>query len=438
MPIFAFLIQSWELIAPAVSYATTVIFLGAAIILTLHSRFAQIRLFPRFLSLVKKNIWQYRKAGRTDAMSPLHALLTAMGTTIGMGNIVGPGVAILLGGPGALLWLLVYIFFASVTKFVEVTFAVATRTTSSDGKIIGGPMIYLHTISNWLSYWYSFLAIFLFTVWTSLQAHTLADIFALESIPKPVVSGLLALVVFTTLYGGARRVGEVASKLVPVMFILYMVFAIALLSYNITALVNALSLIFKSALHPQAAVGCFAGFSLMQAMRAGTYRAIFITEAGMGTASIAHAMADTKKPTDQGILAMFSMLSDALISVTSGLLVIVLGVCHGPLRNSMIYEAFTLGSPFAGRFIVLATITLFVTTTAIGNSFNGMQTFSSLTKHRFLWLYSAVTIAMIIIGPLLHAKLMWDITDIVLALVAIPNIIGILILAFTKPHVIKV
>jgi AGCS family alanine or glycine:cation symporter len=104
----------------------------------------------------------------------------------------------------------------------------------------------------------------------------------------------------------------------------------------------------------------------------------------------------------------------------------------------MIYEAFRFGSPVAGRFVLLATVTLFVVTTAIGNSFNGMQTFAALTNHRFIKTYMALTVLMIVIGPLLDAKLMWDIADVVLALVAIPNIIGILILAYKKPEVIKV
>lgn len=420
------------------SYLTTFLFLGAALILTLQSRFAQIRMFPRFVRLVMGSIKKRTDSSRTDAMSPFHALFTAMGTTLGMGNIVGPGVAILMGGPGALVWLLMYIFFSSVTKFVEVTFALHTRTVSAEGKIIGGPMRYLHTVSPFLGYWYAYIAVFLFTAWTSLQANTLANIFELEFVPKYIVGGLLACIVFATLHGGAQRVGNIASKLVPIMFILYICFAFTLLSQNIGALSHAFHLIFVGAFTPQALVGSLSGFTILQAMRVGTYKAIFITEAGMGTSSIAHAMADTKNPTDQGILAMFSMLSDALIALTSGLLVIVLGVYNGPFRSTMIYEAFRLGSPVAGRFVLLATVTLFVVTTAIGNSFNGMQTFASLTRHRFIGAYMALTVCMIFVGPLLDAKLMWDIADVVLALVAIPNIIGILILAYKKPEIIRV
>lgn len=420
------------------SYVTTFLFLGAALALTLQSRFAQIRMFPRFVRLVMGNIKKQTDTSRTDAMSPFHALFTAMGTTIGMGNIVGPGVAILVGGPGALVWLLMYIFFACVTKFVEVTFALHTRTISADGKIIGGPMRYLHVVSPFLGYWYAYIAVFLFTTWTSLQANTLANIFELEAIPKYTVGIALALIVLVTLRGGAQRVGNIASKLVPVMFLLYIFFAFTLLSRNLDALWHAVQLVFVGAFTPQALVGSLSGFTLLQAMRVGTYKAIFITEAGMGTSSIAHAMADTKNPTDQGILAMFSMLSDALIAATSGLLVIVLGVYNGPFRSTMIYEAFRIGSPVAGRFVLLATVTLFVVTTAIGNSFNGMQTFASLTRHRFVGAYIALTVCMIVVGPLLDAKLIWDIADVVLALVAIPNIIGILILAYRKPEVIKV
>lgn len=434
----AWFTHAWELFTSLAPYITTFIFLGAAVALTLQSRFAQIRMFPRFIRLITGTINEGTNTQQTDAINPFHALFTAMGTTIGMGNIVGPGVAILMGGPGALLWLLIYIFFASVTKFTEVTFALDTRTISENGKIIGGPMRYLHTVSPFLGYWYAYLAVFLFVAWSSLQANTLANIFVFESVPKVAVGTVLAFIVFIALRGGAQRVGDIASKLVPTMFVLYMFFAIVLLTRNAASLGQAFTLIWQSAFTPHAVLGCFAGATVLQAMRAGTYRAIFITEAGMGTSSIAHAMATTKNPTDQGILAMFSMLSDAIISLTSGLLVLVLGVCHGPFRSTMIYEAFNLASPVAGRLVLLTTVTLFVVTTAIGNSFNGMQTFASLTRHRFVDAYIAITVGMIFMGPLLESKLVWDIADIVLALVALPNIIGLLILAYKRPQVIKV
>jgi len=433
---FSWLATTWSsVLSPVIS---TVLFFGVAIVLTLITRFAQIRAFPRFMRLITGTIQEFKDEKKTDAINPFHALFAAMATTLGMGNIVGPGIAILTGGPGALFWLIVYIFFASATKFTEVVFALETRTISADGKIMGGPMRYLHTISPFLARWYTYFALILFVGFSMLQSNTLANIYALESLPKPAIGAVLAMIVFITLRGGAQRVGDIASKLVPIMFVLYIVFAIILLSRNLHALGDAIALVLSSAFSSKAALGCFAGASVMHAMQAGVYKAIFITEAGIGTSSIPHAMAATKRPVDQGILAMFSMISDAIISITSGLLVLVMGLCNGPFRSTMIYEAFKMGSPVAGRFVLLATVTLFVVTTVIGNAFNGMQTFTSLTRYRWLHSYIALTVGMIFIAPLIETQYAWAIMDVILAFVAIPNIIGLVILAYKKPEVLKV
>ena len=415
------------------------LFFGTGVVLTFKMRFIQLRAFPRFISLITKGV--KRTEGASDdekTINPFHALFTAMATTIGMGNMVGPSVAIMIGGPGALFWLVVYMFFASVTKFAEVTFALHTRERTPDGHVIGGPMQYLKAVHPFLAYWYTVVIIILLASWSSLQSNTLANIFALEHVPRWLVGLALAVFVLLVLRGGVQRVGAIASKIVPVMFILYISFALLILLKDLNMLYSAIRLVMHSVTKPAAAMGGFAGATMFQALRMGIYKGIFISEAGLGTSSIPHAVADTEHPVDQGVLAMCSMVADATLSVISGLLILVTGVwTRGSLRPTLIYEAVKLNSPTFGGFVLLIAITLFILTTVMGNSFNGTQSFGSLTNYRWVNAYIAFTVLVIFLGALMPMPLIWEVTDTLITLVAVPNLIGILILTFKKGEVLK-
>ena len=419
----------------------TILFFGVAVILTFKSGFAQFRAFPRFWKIITEGFARRKnnkKNGKMETIDSFHALSTAMATTIGMGNIVGPSVAIMAGGPGALFWLVVYIFFASVTKFYEVTFALHTRTKTKDGRVIGGPSQYLKLVSPILAHWYGFVMIFLFAAWSALQSNTLAGVLQEEGISLWITGTLLGLIVLLVLRGGAKRVGFIASKMVPIMFFLYVGFSLFLLFKNVAAVKQAFALIFSSVFSSAAPIGAFLGATVYQAMHMGIYRGIYLSEAGLGTSSIPHAVADTKKPVDQGVLALYSMFSDAIISTLSGLMVLVTGVwTYGKFRNTLIYDAFKMNSPVLGKYVLIITITMFVISTIIGNSFNGTQNFAALTKHRWVEVYKFFMIAAVVLGAFLPAESTWNIMDVMLTLVAVPNVIGILILAFTKPEVTK-
>ena len=155
---------------------TTLLFFGIALILTIKTRFLQFRGFPHFIQLISAGVrgkGKFDQTGRKRTINPFHALFASMSTSIGMGSVVGPSLAIMTGGPGALFWLVVYIFFGSVTKFTEVAFALDTRIQMPDGRVIGGPMQYLKSVSNVLAKWYSVIMVFLFAGWSSLQSNTL-------------------------------------------------------------------------------------------------------------------------------------------------------------------------------------------------------------------------------------------------------------------------
>jgi AGCS family alanine or glycine:cation symporter len=420
----------------------TILFFGAGVWLTIKTGFLQIRGLPKFFSLITQGISRKKdqgKVGEMKTMDSVHALFTAMATTIGIGNVVSPSLAIMVGGPGALFWLLFYILIGSATKFTEVVFALRTRIKTEDGNIIGGPMQYLKGFSPFMAQWYGIAMAILMAGWSAVQTNTLASILVHESIPSWVTGAALALFVLVVLQGGAQRVGNVASKLVPIMFVSYVTYAVIILFRDFSALSHAVGLVLSNIFSGQAAMGGFAGVTLFQAMRTGIYRGIFITESGLGTSSIPHAMADAQKPTDQGLLAMFSAGADAFLSLLSGLIVLVTGVwMQGEFRGTLVYEAFKIHSPVIGRLILTFSIGLFALTTVMGNSFNGRQSFAAITNYRWVKQYMFFTLFMIFVGSQLHAKLVWEIMDTVLIFVAVPNLIGILYLAHKNPEVLKV
>ena len=417
----------------------TIIFLIVGMVLTIKTRFIQFRALPRFWRFITHGFG--RQEGKNiKTISSFHAMFAAMATSLGMGNIVGPSIAIVIGGPGALFWLVAYTFFGGVMRFVETSFALFTRKKTKDGKIISGPTQYLKLVHTWLAGWYGWIMIVLFAVWSGLQSNTLANMLAKENVPQWWVGLALAIIVMVVLHGGAKRVGLVASKLVPFMFILYLSFSLWVILGDLTALQHALKLIFSSIFSPAAPIGAFAGASVMTAIRAGVFKSIFITEAGLGTSSIPHSMSDAKNHTDQGILAMYSIIADGFLAFISGLLVIVTGLWStvSNIDSTLVYTAFKTYSPPFGDFILIVSVTLFVITTVIGNSFNGMQSFASLTHHKGVEYYKIFTALVIFVGSIMSVPLIWYLVDFIIIFVAVPNVISLTILAFKKPEVLEI
>jgi AGCS family alanine or glycine:cation symporter len=365
-----------------------------------------------------------------NTINPIHALFASMATSIGIGTVVGPSVAVMIGGPAGLFWLLAYIFFGSTIKFVEVFLAVKTRTRTKDGKVVGGPMQYLSQLHPFLGTWYNVLIVLLYIAWTSLQSNTLASVLVLENIPHWVTGAASALFSCIILLGGAKRVGSVASKLVPIMFVLYVSFSFYILLQDPQAVYNAIILVLSSITSTSAAMGGFAGATVFFALKTAVLRGVHMTEAGVGTASIPHAMTEANNPVDQGILAMCSMIADIMLSSLSGLVILVTGVwIKGGFRSTLVYEAFEMHSPFLGKYVLLISLALFVLTTIMGNGFNGLQSFNALTRYRFSRIYIAFMTLVVFLGALTPVPLMWEMADTMMVLVALPNLIGVITLA---------
>ncbi len=412
------------------AFPSTILFVGVGVFLTIKSGFIQVRALPKAIQYLMYGIKHHKKS-QEQSINPLKALLTSMATTIGMGTVVGPSVAIKIGGPGALFWLLVFSCIGAATKFTEVVFAMKFRTRLSDGTLLGGPTQYLKQVNYSLARWYGALTVILFAGWSGLQANTLANIFALEGVSKPVTGFVLALIALGILMGGVKRVSQVASKLVPLMFVGYVSFACAILFQDLEALINALSLIVSHIATPAAAVGGFSGATLFTALRFGILRNIHITEAGLGTSSVSHAMADTDSGRDQAILAMYSMAADMLLAFLSGLLVLVTGmwVQEYHMSSTLVYQVFKEYSPFYGKWVLLLSVSLFILTTVIGNSFNATQSFASFTHFKGMYWYYLFLGLTIFAGALLYVPLAWALMDLIMILVAVPHLVGLVMLA---------
>ncbi len=412
------------------------LFFTVAFFLTLFLKVPQFFAFRHFLSFITAGF--KREHGSLKTIDAFHALFTSMASSIGIGTIVGPSLAIVVGGPGALFWLLLYAFFGAATKLVEVTFALVYRRTLSDGRIIGGPAEYLKAVHPYFARWYGFATIFLFAGWSGIQSKALAEIGAQRGVPEYVTGFLLALFIFLILLGGAQRVGNVASKLVPLMFVTYVLCSIWILASMPGSVYYALTSMFHSIFYPVAPIGGFLGATVYSSLKEGVFKAVFITESGMGTASIAHAISDVKRPIDQGILAMYSQSADMFLCFLSGLLVLSSNIWHqGTFCNTLVLQVFEKNLPTVGPIFFLMSVTLFIATTALGNSFNGGQSFATLTNYRWIRGYYAFVALVIFISSMIEVPLVWAIMDLALPLVALPNLLGIVILALRNRHLLS-
>lgn len=399
--------------------------------------FLQFRSFSHFFRLIAGNITSKKTVGK-NAINPFYALFTAMSTSLGMGTIVGPSIAIVIGGPGALFWMIIYTILASITKFVEVTYALYFRKTTAEGLILGGPMQYLYYAHPYLASWYTGATIFLFSAWSGLQSNALAETLSKEAIPTWVTGLGIACLTFFLLYGGAKRIGEFNSKLVPIMFVFYCSAALVILLSDLHALKMAILLSLSNSFTFAPAVGGFAGASFYNALQVGIYKGAFTTESGMGTSSIPHSMANIKYPTDQGILAMVSVFVDSFIISLSGLCILVSGIWQkGVINNTMMYYVFNNYFPTFGKLILVLAISMFIIGTIIGNSFNGRQSFATITNYKHLFWYNLAVSSFLFFSTIIDAPLAWAIADTILPLVAVPNILGLIYLSKKYPQVLK-
>ncbi len=411
---------------------TIVLLVGTGILITVLLRGVQV---SKLIYGFKLLIGHYESEDTKGEISPFQALTAAMSATIGTGNIAGVGTAIALGGPGAVFWMWVTAFFGMALKYAECLLAHKYRVIHPDGTISAGPMYYLeHGLGQkWLGMAFAFFAVMAsFGIGNMVQANSVAEpLQTFFNIPKVATGCVIGILVFVVIVGGIKRIGQFASRMVPAMALFYVVGACAVLFTNLSEIPVAFALIFKDAFTGTAATGGFAGAAVAQAVRFGVARGVFSNEAGLGSAPIAHGAARTKEPVRQGIISMLGPFIDTLIICTmTALVILTSGVWQSGLSGSdLTASAFNAGIPQFGRYIVIFGMIVFAFTTAVSWSYYGDRSVEYLFGPKFIFPYRVVYCLLLPVGAAVKLSLVWTISDIFNALMAWPNLIGLLFLS---------
>jgi AGCS family alanine or glycine:cation symporter len=427
-------------------FSTTLIVLGASLLLTIKTRFIQFRKIPHMIRLFFSLIFKRHSEKEGPATVRAHkALFTAMSTTIGISTIVSPFIAMRLGGPGAILGFLLATFLGAAVNFTEVTFALSYRKTHPTKGVAGGPMQYLHDeLFPFLAKWYAFFTFILMMGWSAAQANQLGSILSspLLGIHIPTWStGLfLAIGITLILLGGIKRIASISAKLVPLMFFLYVGGALWIVGLNIDRLPEIAHMVFASAFSPQAfGSGVIVG-GIVSAFRWGVFKGLHSNEAGVGTQTIPHSMAETDGAVDQGILSMIATYSAGFICILSSLVALITGSWLNPnlgLGIDMVAYSFYTYFSTIGLIIVAVSAFLFAFGTILGNSFNGSQCYIYLTKNRYLKLYYLATGILVFAGCIIDVASIWSIVDFMLVPVLVPHILSIVYLSYKQAKLLK-
>ncbi len=411
---------------------------GTGILLTVRLSLIQVVHLPRALGLILKA----KNRGAGD-ISSFKALCVALAATIGTGNIVGVATAVKVGGPGAIFWMWMAAFFGMATKYAEGLLAVKYRTTDERGEIAGGPMYY---IRRGMGEKYRPMAGFFaaatvlvafFGIGTFPQVNAIVDSVELSfGVPRLVTDLALTALIAAITIGGLRSIAEVASRIIPFMAVLYIVICAGIILMHIGELPAAIALILDSAFTGTAAVGGFAGSTVMMAMQNGIARGVFSNESGLGSAPIAAAAAKTKEPAEQGLISMTGTFIDTIIICSmTGLVLVLTGAWHGDTAGAaMTGAAFSSLYGSIGGALLTVSLALFAFTTILGWNYYGERAVLYLAGVRAILPYRLVFIALIACGAFLKLEAIWVLADIVNGLMAIPNLIALIALSGIVVH----
>ena len=418
--------------------------------LTIRNRGIQFTKFGHAMKNTAGKIFTKQTAGQ-GAVTPFQAVTTALSATVGTGNIVGTSQAIAMGGYGAVFWLWLAALLGMMTKYCEIVLSIKFRERDSKGDWVGGPMYY---IKNGLGKNWKWLAA-VFAGVAALASFGIGNMSQVNSITGSVIGAvssfttlsdstattikwvlgiLMAILVAVIIIGGIKRIGSVTEKLVPFMSIFYILFTLIVIGCNIGDLGNAFALIFKSAFTPRAVFGATTGIVLKQTIVWGLRRSAFSNEAGLGSAAIAHAAADTKGPVQQGLYGIFEVFVDTIVICSlTALTLIVSGIDIGfgtKPGSELITAAFAtvFGEKFASLFVAIA-LMLFAFSTVLGWSLYGTRCIQYLFGEKARLPFQIIFILVIIVGCVSPISVVWDIADTLNGLMAIPNFIALFALS---------
>lgn len=394
--------------------------------------------FRRFGYIVRNTLGKmFDKEVRGEGtLTPFQAAASALAGTLGVGNIAGVGVAIGLGGPGALFWMWVVALLAAVLKFAEVVLGLHFREKDPESGIYRGGFMYMVKKGlgenwAWLAAFWSFLFFIQFLVGGAVQSNALADVLSHSfNADKLIVGIIIAVMVGLVIIGGIKRIGKVAEKLVPLMAVIYFVGALIIILINITAIPEAIATIVRSAFTGMAPVGGFAGSTVIMVIRNGFARGVYSNEAGMGTSPVAHATATTDHPVRQGLWGIFEVFIDTIVMCTmTGLVILTTGVlASGEVGASLTASAFQAGLPGPGDLIVTISTIIFAYTTILVAEFYAETGGVYCFGNKIVMPFRVVFLVGLVVGSIGGLQAVWGLFDSFMAATVAINLIVVVIL----------
>lgn len=420
-----------------------ILLVGTGIFLTIATKCFQISHIAVWVKSTFGSLTKKQK--QTDNITPFQAVTTALASTVGTGNIAGVATAIVSGGPGAIFWMWLSAFFGMMTKYAEVVLAVKFREKDKNGIHYGGPMYYLEKglRLKWLAVIFSVFGIFAtFGIGNMAQVNSLSTVlYANFGVPLFVSGIVVAIFVSLVIIGGIKRIARVTEMIVPIMAIFYFVGSVIVLLINFNKIHSAFMTIFESAFSFKSLGGGVMGYAVMRAMRYGIARGVFSNEAGLGSAPMAHAASNINNPVKQGLWGIFEVFVDTIVICSLTALVVLTSGLYANTNlegAALTSAAFSSAlSSFGGKFVAISVI-FFAFSTIIGWSYYGENCMKYLFKNNVIpRIYKVIFICVIIIGANMKLALAWDISDTFNGLMAMPNLIGILLLSGTVIELTK-
>ena len=430
--------------------------IGVGLYLGVRTGFIQVRKFGYAIRTTIGRMFRKKEAS-DGALTPFQAVCTALAATVGTGNIAGVAGAIAIGGPGAVFWMWISALLGMGTKFSEVVLAVHYRERNDRGDLVGGPMYYIKNglgkKGMFLAYAYAFFgACAVFGTGNATQVNTITA--AIDSalinynllgengiaMCNLIIGITICVLVGLILLGGIKRIGQVTSKLVPVMALMYILLGLGLIGMNIQKVPAVFASIFQGAFNPGAVTGGIVG-SFFVAMQKGVSRGIFSNEAGLGTGSIAHACADTRKPVKQGMFGIFEVFMDTIVICTMTALVILLSGVDIPFGQTAGAELTISGfTKVYGNWVSIFTaiaMVCFAFSTIIGWGLYGARCVEFIFGVKSIKIYTVAYALVSILGATVSLELIWGISDTFNGFMTVPNLIAVFLLTPTVLKLIK-
>ena len=430
--------------------------IGVGLYLSIRTGFLQIRKFGYAIQTTIGRMFRKKEAS-DGALTPFQAVCTALAATVGTGNIAGAAGAIAIGGPGAVFWMWISAILGMCTKFFEVTLAVHFRERNAEGDLVGGPMYYIKNGLGknwrWLAYLFAgFGVLTVFGTGNATQVNTITTaidsallnyhVISTDTVPVMnwIIGIAITILVGLILLGGVKRIGQVTERLVPFMAVFYIVLALGVVVFHFQNIPAVFASIFEGAFHPSAVTGGVIG-SFFLSMKKGVSRGIFSNEAGLGTGSIAHACADTRKPVKQGLFGIFEVFADTIVICTLTALVILCSGVSVPYGEAAGAELTIAGfTATYGNWVSIFTavaMCCFAFSTILGWGLYGARCIEFLFNAKVIKPFMVAYSLVAILGATVELGLLWSIAETFNGLMAIPNLIAVFLLSGTVVKMTK-